>query len=278
MNPVTKVLLTIPKALQDELVTDSGLSLYIDPSYRKEWQSTVTATIAALPIKVSNPLERKILSKLKVGDEVAISYRVVADFDFKSDSDRFMEASEGSPYLRTYFNGKGDKIEVAAFPGVISPIWVGYLMDKKNRHIDGVQGSESQLERWMSQFQFGKTDIYGFNNFFSHNGQDYWRCDLTEIYAKKEKDKVVSVGDRVIGKPIDEEIPADVLQHIQHTNEKVKVRYQDRFKVLTGGEDAGFKKNDVVAFAPNYLEKYTFWGKQFYLINEKLITGKWCKN
>lgn len=264
--------------MQDELVTDSGLKFYIDPTYRKEWQSSVTAVVAALPLKASKE-DRKILSQIKVGDEVAISYRVVADFHYQGDGDRFMEASEGSPYMKLYCNGKGERIEVMAMsrPGSGKVTWVGMYLNKYSDLVNGAQGTESEVERWQSQFKFGKTDLYTFNNLISFEGKDYWKCDPSDIYAVRRKGKLISVGNRVIGKPIDEIIPAHILQHIQHPGD-VKVRYQDRFVAITGGEDKQIKKDDIVAVAPNYLEKYEFFGAQYYLVSQQLIHGKWSKN
>lgn len=272
-RPLTQVLLCIPKALQDELITDSGLKLYISPDFKKEWQASVTATIADLPVKV-NPKQKKIVDKLKIGDEVAVSYRVVADFEFKGDGERFMASTEGNEYVREFINGRGDHLRVYALPGVISKIWVGICQNKRREVISGVQGTQTEVERWMAQFPFDKTDIYTFNNFFEFQGKDYWKCDLTEIFAKKVKGHWVAIGDRVICKPIDENVPAKWLQNIRHNGE-VKLRYQDRARVLTGGKEKGIKKDDIVSFDPLHVEKYDFDGKPYYLINQNLVLGKW---
>ena len=93
------MLVQVGQRFQEELITDSGLKFYLDSSYRKEWTCSVTATIAALPIKVL-PKFKHILDQLKVGDEVAVSYRIVADFSFQSDSPRFMQTTEDNPYMR----------------------------------------------------------------------------------------------------------------------------------------------------------------------------------
>jgi len=271
-KPVTQVLLAVKKPLQDSLTTDSGLKLYISPDYKKEWQASVTATITALPTKV-NPREKKIFDQLSVGDEVCVSYRVVADFEFKGDGDRFMPVTEGDDRMRKFVNGRGDWIHVIALPGKISPIWVGYCQDKFRNIISGIEGSQSEVERWMAQFPYDKTDIYSFNNFFEYNGEDYWKCDLTDIFAKKVKGHLVAVGDRIICNPIDENVPK-AFHNIQH-HSSVKLRYQDRAKVFSGGKEKGIKRDDIVSFSPAHLEKYTFYGKNYYLINQNMVLGKW---
>lgn len=277
LSPVTQVFLSIDKPLQDELITDSGLKLYADPSYRKEWMSSVTATITGLPIKV-NPKEKRILDNLKIGDEVAISYKVVADFEFKGDGERFMPATEGSDQYQEFVNGKGDWIRVYCLPtrrGLSDITWVGFLKNKFGDILSGVQGTQSEVERWMSQFQYDKTDIYTFNNLFEYDSKDYWRCNLTDIFAKKVKGHLVAVNNRVICIPIDEDIPSELLPNIRH-HSSVKIRYADRARVLSSA-NKNFKKDEIISFQPEKVEKYIFWGKNYYLINENLILGKWTK-
>lgn len=272
---VSRVLLKLSKPLQDEIVTDSGLKFYLDPTYNKNWQATVTATIAALPTKV-NPKHKAIADNLKVGDEVCISYMVVSDLDFGSDSKNFMPVTEGNDLMREWINGYGEKLRVYALPGKISKIWVGLYQDKGNQLISGVQGTESEMNRWLAQFSIGKTDVYSFNNFFEYGGEDYWKCDLDDIFAKKVDGHIVAVGDRVIMKPVEEEVPAEVKNSLGYDGD-VKVRYQDRGRLISGGKSKGLKKDEVLHFNSTYLEKYEFFNKQYYLIHENRVEGKFTK-
>lgn len=273
MQPITQVLLTVDKPLQDEIITDSGLKLYISPDYKKEWQATVTATVAFLPLKVL-PKYQHIFDQLKVGDEVAMSFQVVADFAFQSDAPQFMPIYDDNPYYRQYVNGKGEWLSVYAIKGRIAPIWIGVYENSRRQLIDGVQGSEHDLDRWMAQFSIGKTDVYSFNNLFNFDGQDYWKCDLTEIFAKKVKGHWVAIGDRVICKPIDELVPDNVLLP-EYRDKDIMVRRQDRAMAITGGKNKGIKKGDVLSFNPSFVEKYTFENKEYYLIKENYVNGKW---
>lgn len=277
VQPITQVLLTIPKALQDELITDSGLKLYIAPDFKKEWQASVTAIVAALP---SNPhhKHKKIVSQLKVGDKICISYDVVANFDFTRDSDRFMQATEDNPHIKEFYNGKGETVRVYAMAkraGFAGVIWIGVHLDSRRELIDGVQGDESTLERWLSQFPFGKTDSYQFNNFFEYEGNDYWKCDPDQIFAVKRKGHLVAVGDRIITKPVDEEVPDQFLINDNGLAEKVVIRHADRGRVITGGKEKGIKKEDIINFEPQFVEKYDFFGQQYFLIKENFVLGKW---
>lgn len=275
--PISEVLVHVNKALQDELVTDSGLKLYLDGSYSKEYSASVTGTVKGLPI---NPHYRnkEVVSRLKEGDEICFSYRVVADFEFKGDGGQFMSTVEENPYVKEFINGKGETIKAYALPkrsGLIGSIWVGVYCDKYKNFIDGVQGDESELERWLAQFPFGKTDIYNFNNLFSYNGEDYWKCLPTDIFAKKVKGHLVAVGNRIICKPCDEELPDQYLIDTHGVSQKITVRRRDRARVMSGGKAKGFKKDQVISFQPNHCERYEFYGTQYFLINENLVDGIW---
>lgn len=178
-KPLRNVLLYIEKAFQDEIVTQSGIKFYLDGSYEKNWNASVTAIIAELP---TNPLpqHKKILSQLNAGDEVAISYQVVFDLAFGSDGKRFMLATEGNDYWREYYSGAGERLSIYALPKrwgfTDTPMWVGIYQNKNKEVISGKQGTQAQVERWLSQFPIGKTDEYTFNNLFSHQNKDYWNC------------------------------------------------------------------------------------------------------
>jgi hypothetical protein len=55
----------------------------------------------------------------------------------------------------------------------------------------------------------------------------------------------------------------------------VELRYVDRAVMVSGGEELGFKKGDILSFDPTYLEKYNLFGKEYYLIKKRRIQGKW---
>jgi len=73
---------------------------------------------------------------------------------------------------------------------------------------------------------------------------------------------------------VEEKLP-ETLTNMLAMGADLKIRYQDRLRVLSGGEKLGLKENNVISFPPNHLEKYTFFGKEYYLINEKSIFGVW---
>jgi hypothetical protein len=277
-TPLSQALLSVEKAINDEIVLDSGVKLYMDGSYRKEWESAVTATVKALPEKISSK-EKKIAEKLSAGDEVAIDYRVVYDLEFKGDGERFMPVTEENPYRQEFANGKGEWLRCYALPtrkGLSKATWVGTYFGKYNHFVDGCQGDEAALNRWKSQFQFGKTDIYSHRNLFSYNKQDLWKADLNQIFAKKKDGHIVAVGNRIICKPIDEDVPRETNDLLIRTTD-VKIRYQDRARVISSSR-SDIKKDYIISFRPMDIERYVMWGQEYYLINEKFVQGLWSKN
>lgn len=275
--PINQVLLKVDKALNDEIVTDGGLKLYLDPTFSKEWNAAVTATIFEIPAKVSKK-DKRFLSQISIGDEVAMSFQVVADLEFKGDGDRFMATTEDNPHQQEYANGKGEWLRCYALPtrkGINKATWVGVYSNKRGEFIDGCQGSESDLARWKSQFPFGKTDIYNHRNLFSYNDNNYWKADPDQIFAKKVNGHVVAVGNRIICKPIDEDVPREKNDLIIRT-QSIKLRYQDRARVISSTRK-DIKKDYIISFRPMDIEKYTLWGQEYYLINERFVQGVWEK-
>lgn len=276
-HPLHCVLLKVDKAFQDEIITPGGLKLYLDGSYNKNFTVTVTARIAALPIKAQTAKDQKTLDLLSIGDEVCISYLTIFDLNYASEGEAFMATSEGSDFIRTWVNGRGDKLEVVALPAIrkLNTTWVGVLKNVRNELIDGTQGSQSDVERWLSQFQLGKTDNYTFSNLIVIDGQEYWKCDLSMIYAKKQGGNIISVGDKIICRPVEEKIPKYIKAQLSKITDDTKIRYQDRAKVIDAGVNQKFRKGEVIAFDPRFLEKYDCFGKELYIISEHLVHGKY---
>lgn len=276
-NPLTGILVSIDRAFQDELTTPSGLKLFLDGSYRKNFTATVTGKISALPITAKSAEHKKILRQLSIGDEVAFTYKVVADIDYVPDGGQFMPTTEGNDRQREWISGYGEKLHVYCLrnPKTWSDIWIGYYLDRYNQHVDGVQGDQEEVERWLSQFPIGKTDRYTHTNLFNLNGKNYWKCELDQIIAKKVKNAPVSVSNRVICSPVEEAVPLDIKMHLVKFGEDAKIRYQDRAKVISGHTNLkGVKRGDTVMFPERFVEKYELWGKEYYLINKMFVHSK----
>ena len=276
-QPINNIFLSLTKPIQDTIKL-GDLELYLDGSYRPEWNATVVGEIYGLP---KNPKgdNAKVVTKLKNGDKVLFDYSVVAERKFESDGGSFTEITKNSPYYQKFTNGKGERLLIVAMPGKITYIWVGTLHDKRGNFVDGCQGSEHDIERWKSQFSFGETQKFFFKNLVDTGNKDVWKADYRDIYAKIVNDELETVGNRIILEPIDVSIPQDVIKQMGMVDTiDAKVRLGDRAKVLSAPEDTSIKIGDIVGFEPQYLEKYDYNNKQYYLIKSNRALGIWEEN
>lgn len=274
-QPINHIFLNLDKPIQDTIKI-GDLELYLDGSFRPEWNATVVGEIAGLPENPKGEYSETV-SKLKVGDKVLFDYSVVAERKFESDGAYFTEVTKDSPYYQKYINGKGEKIFIVALPGKITHTWSGTFSDNRGNFIHGCQGSESELSRWKSQFSFGETQQFFFTNLVDTGTGDVWKASYRDIYAKFDGDKLTTVGDRIILEPIDLDIPKEVLTQmgIELPQSTFKARLGDRAKVISAPENSGLKEGDIVGFEEKYLEKYEYNGKNYYLIKSRRALGIW---
>lgn len=268
LKPIHKVFLKIDKPFEDEIQMGE-LKLYVNPEYNPEWRSTTSAVVANTPIGYNG--------KVKKGDEVAVSFRVVATRSFVHDKRELFSPVEENPYQRKFLSNQGSWIQVIAFEGLIGLSWVGTCVDKFNNFVSGMQGNEHELERWLSQFSFSQEEKYNFDNLIEIGGDKFWKCNTDEIFAKKVNGKIVAVGDRIICQPIEADVKDryEIMTGNALPYNTVRVRLQDRAYMVSGGEDMGFKEGDILAFRESYVERYNLWGKDYFLVKKKRIIGLW---
>jgi hypothetical protein len=278
MQSVNHILVKLNKTFIDEIITENGLKLYLDPSYRPEWNCNVTGEIASLPTSVK-PEHREMMAKLYVGDEVAFSYWVVIDRSWGSDGEHFYRIDEKqTDYHRVYMNGKGDKITVIAYEGKITIRWACVLNDKDGELIDGrSNASESEIERWLAQFTFGGVQTTKFNNLIEIDGVDYWKVSPEFLFAKKDKKGITMFNNKLLCNPIDIDLTqrVKITKGIHLPDGSVQGRYFDRARVVSGGGDMGLIAGDVVATQPKYMEAYQLWDREYFLINKRNVFGVW---
>lgn len=281
VKPVNKILVSIPKAFEDELVTDSGFKLWKDPSYNKEWNASVVGTVAIMSDLVSED-NKSVFNELDLGVECAFDYKVCADFDYVSDADNFFEVTpEGSHILRKYTSKSGNWINIRGYKTHFGVKWTAWLQDKYMTILDGINGYEHDLEKWLSNFSFGKTDSYTFRNKVYVDKKPYWVVDFGQLIAKKVQDEWVALNDYVICRPLD----VDVTKRVSMTaggihlpDSSIKMRFYDRAIMLNGAEDMGIKKHEVIAFQEKYLYKNTIEGVEYFFIKRKYIDGLYPVN
>lgn len=273
-QPIDNIFLSLEKPIQDTIKM-GDIELYLDGSYRPEWNATVVGQVYSLP-KHPKGVDRNVVSKLKEGDKVLFDYSVVAERKFESDGEYFTELTKDSPYYQKFKNGKGESLLIVAMPGKITHTWVGTFHDNRGNFVDGCQGSEHDISRWKAQFNFGNTQSFVFKNLIDTGSKDVWKADYRDIYAKIENDELVTVGNRIILEPIDIDMPKEVIQQLGIVDTvNAKVRLNDRAKVLSVPDGIKLNKGDIVAFEPQYLEKYEYNNKQYFLIKSYRALGIW---
>ena len=269
IKPKDNYLVTVEKKYTDEIVLSNGIKLFIDPSWNPTVHVSITGKIASLPI--NNSLN------LKLNDEVIFSYVVIGQRDYTSTADVFHSLFEkyNSDFQR-FMNGRGEAITIVSFPGVISKIYACCHLDQRGHLIgEGMQGSHSQMERWKSKFTFDGGGTFKYKNLIQTSGNDLWICKPEYIFSIKKGKKLIPISDRLILKPINVEIPKDILSEmmIKVPESSVFTRYYDRGELIHYDKETKIKKGQIVGFEPKYVERYDIDGKEHFLIRRRRILG-----
>lgn len=277
-QPLHYAFVNISKAFEDTITTKNGMQFYIDTRFDKSHHVTTTGTIDALPISCKGAVKR-IAKQLKKGDEVAFSYRVCADIDHIVTDGYFTEVTdEKSNLFKRWENGKGEKIVMVAMPTSTNGImWAGTYVDKYGELVSGEQGSESRVLNWLSQFSFQNADKFKFKNLIPIGNKDVWKVRIDEIFAKKTQDGLVAVGERLLLKPIDIDIKnrLEIMNGIIIPEKSVMMRFYDRATLQHDYAPLGLKKGDIVSFEEKFVEKYEFYGEEYFLLKTSRCLGKW---
>jgi co-chaperonin GroES (HSP10) len=91
MQPIYKIFVRIEKRFQDELVTESGLHLYYDSSYKPEENSTIVGEVVGIPAKHDKEnYSDDFQFNVQVGDKLYFHYNVVMREENCIDKDIWM--------------------------------------------------------------------------------------------------------------------------------------------------------------------------------------------
>jgi co-chaperonin GroES (HSP10) len=75
--PSGKIYVKLDKRFNDEIITESGVRLFLDPTWRPEWNVCIHGEVVSIPHKLGNQLENNgIMPVVEVGDKVYFSYQV----------------------------------------------------------------------------------------------------------------------------------------------------------------------------------------------------------
>ena len=271
MQSVNSVLLSIGEPLQSYIETNSGFKLILaGQEFRHEWNVSVKGKVVSLPL--DHPYNKS----LKVGDIVYFSYFVCADRSFDSDED-FFNPEINENYLKKFYDGHGNKIQIIAVPSLLDKQWVCSYHDKYGTFQHGISGTEKEMERWMSQFTFGNVQRYKFENLIELDGEQFWRCNPDFIFAKEVNGKPIAVGNYLLLEPIKQKVSSQELSKygIQIPDAFIEATMSDRAVLSSGGHKLGLKKGQVIGFHGSYVQKYDFDNTPYVIIENDRVFGIW---
>lgn len=267
LQPFRDIILKLDTPLQ-ETISKGNLELYLDPSWHPEQHVTVTGIVYALPF--NHNLD------LKIGDTVCFSYQVVADRSFGDEPENY------HPYineenLKIFYNGFMEKIQIRAVQGIIAKKFICVHWDRFGEFDFGYEGTLHEMERWLAQFKFGNTDKFIFNNCIDLDGDILWKCRIDEIFAKKVGKKLIALNNQVIVNPVKMDLTKEQLAEagIIQPKSTISATVIGEGNVESCPAGFGVKKGDKISFEDQYKQKYTFFGREYYLIDINRIEGIW---
>jgi co-chaperonin GroES (HSP10) len=80
--PSGKVFVKISKRFNDEIVTESGIRLFVDTTWRPEWNTVIHGEVVSIPHKLGRQFENVgICPEVQVGDKIYFSWMVTLKKD-----------------------------------------------------------------------------------------------------------------------------------------------------------------------------------------------------
>jgi co-chaperonin GroES (HSP10) len=283
------ILVELPKAFQDELITTNGLKFYQDTTFRPEWNVTIQGKVTSVPLKITagdglgqslDPDRPRIRPIVKPGDDLIFSYTVVmkrAQTD--NTGEVFLRDNPTQPYVNTWTNYNGQKI-VRIY--LQNDKWEVGLFDTKTKTwIDRLKGGERDVENFMGKYMPTENVGFNYNNLLPYDGKDYWMVDYAYAVAIKRALGVFDmIGDYVLIEPIREPNRGtyqgiiEVYEIAQDTDYRAIGKVLAIGEPLTGDPKLSVKPNDIICSDIRYVQKYEIDGKDYWVIRQKHIYGK----
>jgi co-chaperonin GroES (HSP10) len=280
--PSNCLVVEIEQKFNEQIVTESGLQLYQDTTYRPEQHATILGKVVSLPRRIDGrdwAQRATIVPEVRVGDEVVFSYLVVFDMAHRDDRDEvYYEDPTNLPTVTQYSNRLGmkllvryrlteDRFDVAAF-------------DTEGKPYDmRVRLTESQKEEWMGLFPFAETNQISYNNLLEVDGKDYWKVDYGHVIAIRRENELIPVGGNVI---LDLQIPDEAKTKLvlltKNTLER-SVNEAESQVIAIGTPCKGkpvldCKPGDYVTYDERFAVPYELWGKDVLVLKQDRLLAK----
>lgn len=286
---LNNILVELPKAFQDEIITDGGIKFFKDTTFRPEWNVTISGKVASIPQSLSiggdgshslYPERADINPVVKVGDEIIFSYIVVMNRVMTDNVGEIFERDKPiDPFITTWTNANKLRIFRVYLNG---DKWECGLFDLKTKQwLDRVRGGEAVSEAFINKYMVSENHSYGYKNMLPYEGVDYWKVDYINAIAIKKKDGSFDmVGDYVLLEPIREPRRGfeqgiiEVHNIDQDTDYKATGRIVSIGEPLKGQPKLSVKPNEIIYTDIRYVEKYEIDGHDYWVVRQKYLLAK----
>jgi co-chaperonin GroES (HSP10) len=287
------ILVELPKAFQDELISTSGRKFYQDTTFRPEWNVTVEGKVASVPRKITigdgmgqsiDPDRPRINPIVKVGDDIIFSYTVIMK-RLQSDNrgEVFSKDDITDPYISTWSNYNGQKL-VRIY--LKNNQWEVGLFDTGTKiWVDRIKGGEGEVESFMGKYMPTDNHWFNYQNLLPYDGKDYWMVDYNfAIAVNKGEGKFEMIGDYVMVEPIREpnrkayQGVIEIYEIEQDHDFRAIGRVVSIGEPLKGDIQLSVQKDDIICADIRYVERYQIDGHDYWVIRQKYIYGKSVPN
>jgi co-chaperonin GroES (HSP10) len=275
ISPKDKIIVRLESKYNDKIQTESGITLYQDTSYRPEWHTTVQGTVVSVPPKVSkdDPFNSRIELEVQPGDTLFFSYMVVFDREYPAQKEYFFDISDGTPFKMEFTNCLDEKIVVQK----LGDIHAGVIADKYGNVLDGLTGTQREVDRWLSRFKFCDDSMMVHANNLE---DDLWLVDYKWAIAVKRNGEMKMIGSYVLMEPLhgtiehfDAAKKLIVPEYLKNTQKKGYGKVVCIGSPLKGQPKLSIKPGDEVLYDERYVEQYKFENKDYLLIKQHRIQG-----
>jgi hypothetical protein len=268
-SPTDCILVEVTSKYDDEIHFQSGVKLYIDPSFNPNFHATIEGIVHSVPrrMRVNSGIEPIV----RPGDTVLFSYKTVGDTTFKGNTHLFRMTTKTEGFITEWRNQDGHNIHMEKG---LRDMWAVVYSGKRGEYIAGKVGSQGEVENWVAtNFKFASGEGFTYDNKIDYRGKELWRVDYALIFAIRRDGHMKMVGDYVLVEPIVEERPKMISLHLERTEDMQFNVREDKGWCRTGGR-GDFHDGDVIYFNPHLKEKYSIQNQPWYIVKRKYVTGK----
>lgn len=270
--PSDNIFVEIKAKYEDEIHFESGVKLYVDPSFNPNFHATSEGVVHSVPV-VCKYWNSTIPQIIQPGDDVLFSYKTVGDVSFNENTELFRMITKAEGYMTEWMNQERQTIHMEK--GMKDNQWSAVYTDKYGRLIAGKVGSHGEVENWVaSNFKFATGEGFTYDNRCYYKDKELWRVDYSYVFAIRRDGHMRMVGDYLLVEPIVENLPEIIGTTSLIRPEKDRYVVRENKGWLRCGGKGGMKDGDVIHFDPHLKEKYNIQGNPFYIVKRQYVFGK----